>query len=122
MYMCPYTVSLVGNIIKEAKTNTDTEQNNSGNKEESIIKKIKIHFSRFFLLSLGHKVARNEQSEPFPKENHNSWKRKTGFTTDECARKLDTTDASTRSQKKMEPSSDPPITWASVLVRQQSNL
>lgn len=58
MYMCTYTVSLVGNIIKEAKTNTDTEQNNSGNKKESIIKKIKIHFSRFFLLSLGHKVAR----------------------------------------------------------------
>lgn len=36
--MFTYTDSLVGNIIKEAKTNTNTEQNNNGNKEEGIKK------------------------------------------------------------------------------------
>lgn len=44
------------------------------------------------------------------------------FTTELCARKLETTDASTKSQKKMKPSSDPLTTCASVLVKQQSIL
>lgn len=51
------------------------------------------------------------------------WERmKHELTTDACARNLDVTDASTRSQKKIYPSSDPPVTWASEFVRQQSVL